>query len=105
MQHRAHLTVIECLLGIVPHLTGNRQAARVAVAPKGESDQSVLLRGIHVSLIRTTPTGRTRRVTLSLACGSTSQPLAKVRALKCSFMDFPTIRGRSEEHTSELQSL
>jgi hypothetical protein len=40
MQHRAHLTVIECLLGIVPHLTRNRQAARVAVAPKGESDQN-----------------------------------------------------------------
>jgi len=28
MQHRAQLTVIERLLGIVPHLTRNRQAAR-----------------------------------------------------------------------------
>ena len=30
MQHRAQLTVIERLLGIVPHLTRNRQAAREA---------------------------------------------------------------------------
>jgi uncharacterized damage-inducible protein DinB len=30
MHHRAQLTVIERLLGIVPHLTRNRQAARLA---------------------------------------------------------------------------
>jgi uncharacterized damage-inducible protein DinB len=30
MHHRAQLTVIERLLGIVPHLTRNRQAARAA---------------------------------------------------------------------------
>jgi uncharacterized damage-inducible protein DinB len=30
MHHRAQLTVMERLLGIVPHLTRNRQAARVA---------------------------------------------------------------------------
>jgi uncharacterized damage-inducible protein DinB len=29
MHHRAQLTVIERLLGIVPHLTRSRQAARV----------------------------------------------------------------------------
>ena len=32
MHHRAQLTVIERLLGIVPHLTRNRQAARGAAA-------------------------------------------------------------------------
>jgi len=32
MHHRAQLTVIERLLGIVPHLTRNRQAARAAKA-------------------------------------------------------------------------
>ena len=32
MHHRAQLTVIERLLGIVPHLTRNRQAAREAAA-------------------------------------------------------------------------
>jgi hypothetical protein len=30
MHHRAQLTVIERLLGIVPHLTRNRKAARQA---------------------------------------------------------------------------
>jgi uncharacterized damage-inducible protein DinB len=32
MHHRAQLTVIERLLGIVPHLTRNRQAVREAAA-------------------------------------------------------------------------
>jgi uncharacterized damage-inducible protein DinB len=32
MQHRAQLTVIERLLGIVPHLTRNRQASRAAAS-------------------------------------------------------------------------
>src|SRR4029434_2261232 len=35
MHHRAQLTVIERLLGIVPHLTRNRQAAREAAAAGG----------------------------------------------------------------------
>jgi uncharacterized damage-inducible protein DinB len=34
MQHRAQLTVIERLLGIVPHLTRNRQAAREAASKR-----------------------------------------------------------------------
>jgi uncharacterized damage-inducible protein DinB len=34
MHHRAQLTVIERLLGIVPHLTRNRQAARVAATKR-----------------------------------------------------------------------
>ncbi len=34
MHHRAQLTVIERLLGIVPHLTRNRQAARETLAKK-----------------------------------------------------------------------
>ena len=34
MHHRAQLTVIERLLGIVPHLTRNRQAARIAATPR-----------------------------------------------------------------------
>jgi uncharacterized damage-inducible protein DinB len=34
MHHRGQLTVIERLLGIVPHLTRNRQAAREAAAMK-----------------------------------------------------------------------
>jgi len=32
MHHRAQLTVVERLLGIVPHLTRNRQAARAAAS-------------------------------------------------------------------------
>jgi uncharacterized damage-inducible protein DinB len=32
MHHRAQLTVVERLLGIVPHLTRNRRAARAAAA-------------------------------------------------------------------------
>jgi uncharacterized damage-inducible protein DinB len=34
MHHRAQLTVMERLLGIVPHLTRNRQAARVAATKR-----------------------------------------------------------------------
>jgi len=34
MHHRAQLTVIERLLGIVPHLTRNREAARTAKATR-----------------------------------------------------------------------
>lgn len=34
MHHRAQLTVFERLLGIVPHLTRNRQAARVAATSR-----------------------------------------------------------------------
>ena len=34
MHHRAQLTVIERLLGIVPHLTRNRQGARVAATKR-----------------------------------------------------------------------
>jgi uncharacterized damage-inducible protein DinB len=34
MHHRGQLTVIERLIGIVPHLTRNRQAAREAVATR-----------------------------------------------------------------------
>jgi uncharacterized damage-inducible protein DinB len=34
MHHRAQLTVIERLLGIVPHLTRNRQAARAAATKR-----------------------------------------------------------------------
>jgi uncharacterized damage-inducible protein DinB len=34
MHHRAQLTVIERLLGIVPHLTRNRQAVRETAAKK-----------------------------------------------------------------------
>ena len=34
MHHRAQLTVVERLLGIVPHLTRNRQAARAAATTK-----------------------------------------------------------------------
>jgi uncharacterized damage-inducible protein DinB len=34
MQHRSQLTVIERLLGIVPHLTRNRQAARAQATQK-----------------------------------------------------------------------
>ena len=34
MHHRAQLTVIERLLGIVPHLTRNRRAARTAVSSR-----------------------------------------------------------------------
>jgi uncharacterized damage-inducible protein DinB len=34
MHHRAQLTVMERMLGIVPHLTRNRQAARVAATKR-----------------------------------------------------------------------
>ena len=34
MHHRAQLTVVERLLGIVPHLTRNRQAARVVATTR-----------------------------------------------------------------------
>lgn len=34
MHHRAQLTVVERLLGIVPHLTRNRQAARVTATSR-----------------------------------------------------------------------
>lgn len=37
MHHRGQLTVIERLLGIVPHLTRNRQAAREAAAREREA--------------------------------------------------------------------
>ena len=37
MHHRGQLTVIERLLGIVPHLTRNRQAARTASATSRET--------------------------------------------------------------------
>src|SRR5215472_10427080 len=40
MQHRSQLTVIERLLGIVPHITRNRQAAR-AEATKRASEEGV----------------------------------------------------------------
>jgi len=38
MHHRAQLTVIERLLGIVPHLTRNRRAPRAATTSGGETD-------------------------------------------------------------------
>jgi len=37
MHHRGQLTVIERLLGIVPHLTRNRQAARAATAAERQA--------------------------------------------------------------------
>jgi hypothetical protein len=37
MHHRGQLTVIERLLGIVPHLTRNRQAAREAAAKQRQA--------------------------------------------------------------------
>ena len=37
MHHRGQLTVLERLLGIVPHLTRNRQAAREAAAKVREA--------------------------------------------------------------------
>ncbi len=37
MHHRGQLTVLERLLGIVPHLTRNRQAARAAAAKEREA--------------------------------------------------------------------
>jgi uncharacterized damage-inducible protein DinB len=40
MHHRAQLTVIERLLGIVPHLTRNRQAARETAAKNPETARS-----------------------------------------------------------------
>jgi uncharacterized damage-inducible protein DinB len=43
MHHRAQLTVIERLLGIVPHLTRNRQAVRETAAKK--PDRMSLSRG------------------------------------------------------------
>jgi uncharacterized damage-inducible protein DinB len=39
MHHRGQLTVIERLLGIVPHLTRNRQAAREAAAKLAPVDR------------------------------------------------------------------
>jgi len=39
LHHRAQLTVVDRLLGIVPHLTGNREAARTTAAKRASKSR------------------------------------------------------------------